>query len=237
MVLLGQSLREARRSGLSFRACLEQVEEIGGRSAWLVISGMAFFGVVMVTIAHQQATKFTGNITVLGAAYFELMVREFGPMTVALLAASRAGAGASAELASMTVNEQVEALRMSAGDPLSDLVAPRVVGSVIALPLLCVFGTLAASFSAALTASIAFGADGYAFIDPRYIDGGDLACAAIKSLLCGLYIPAVVSWRGLSATGGAPAVGLAVTRGVVDACLGCLVIDFLVALAFFIARV
>ena len=64
---------------------------------WLVISGMAFFGVVMVTIANVQARKMVGNIAVLGPAYFELLVREFGPFMSAILTAARAGASHSAE--------------------------------------------------------------------------------------------------------------------------------------------
>ncbi|MHB8876220.1 MAG: ABC transporter permease, partial [Myxococcaceae bacterium] len=132
-LLAARSLRQAAKTGLSWREVLRQIHEIGNRSGWLVISGLAFFGTVMVAIAHQQARRFTGDITVVGPAYFQLLVREFGPLTAALLAASRAAASSSAELASMTVNEQVEALEMSAGDPLADLVAPRVVAATIAV--------------------------------------------------------------------------------------------------------
>jgi phospholipid/cholesterol/gamma-HCH transport system permease protein len=132
----------------------------------------------------------------------------------------------------MTVNEQVEALEMSAGDPLADLVAPRVVAGVLGLPLLCTLGTLAAAFSSVFTATVMAGIDGRAFVDARYIDAGDLGSAALKSVLWGLYIPLAASYRGLSASGGAPAVGRVTTEGVVSACLGCLLIDFVITLCF-----
>jgi phospholipid/cholesterol/gamma-HCH transport system permease protein len=236
-LLFARSLRQGLKTGVSLREVIVQIHEIGNRSVWLVTSGLAFFGVVMVAIADQQARRFTGNLTVIGPAYFELLVREFGPLTSALLAASRAGASSSAELASMKVHEQIEALEMSSGDPLSDLVAPRVIASAIAVPILCMLGTIAASMAAVSATFLIFRADGLAFIDARFLDRGDVACALIKAILCGLYIPVAASWRGLAARGGAEGIGRAVTRGVVDACMGCLVIDFVVALAFLLARV
>lgn len=173
-VLLARTVRAGTREGVPFREVLAQVHELGGRSVWLVTSGMAFFGAVLVMIANAQAKKLIGNVAVLGPAYFEMLVRELGPAVSALLTAARAGASHSAELATMSVNEQVEALEMSAGDPYADLVAPRVVAGVVGVPLLGVLGTLAATASAVLVASLALGIDGRAFMDARYVDGWDL---------------------------------------------------------------
>jgi phospholipid/cholesterol/gamma-HCH transport system permease protein len=231
-VLFWRTLRAARRFGVSWHEVKVQVVELGNRSALLVGAGMAFFGAVMVTMAWAQARKYTGNITVVGPAYFQLLVREFGPMLAALLAASRAAAATSAELAAMSVNEQVEALELSAADPLSELVVPRFVAGLISLPALTVIGTVAATVSASLVVTYVFGADGKSFMDARYLTGNDVVCAAVKALLCGAYIPLAASSRGLKASGGAAAVGEAVTSGVVDACMGCLVIDFVVAAVF-----
>ena len=236
LILLVRTLAAVRRSGLALRECAVQFVELGTRSSWLVGGGLAFLGAVMVTIAWAQARKYTGNITVVGPAYFELMVREFAPLVAAILCASRAGAGTSAELAAMSVNEQVEALELSAADPLAELVAPRVVASVLAVPLLTVIGLAAAAVSAFATVTYGFGADGRTFLDPRFVDAGDISCAALKAALCGLYIPLATSRRGLLAKGGAHAVGAAVTQGVVDASMGCLLIDFAVTAAFFLVH-
>ncbi len=235
-ILLARTLAAVRRSGLAARECAVQFVELGTRSSWLVGGGLAFLGAVLVSIAWAQARKYTGNITVVGPAYFELMIREFCPLTAAILCASRAGAGTSAELAAMSVNEQVEALELSAADPLAELVAPRVVASVLAVPLLTIVGIVAASFSAAACVTFIYAADGTAFIDPRFVDGGDVSCAALKSVLCGLFIPLATCRRGLLAKGGAQAVGAAVTEGVVDAAMGCLLIDFAVTAAFFLLK-
>ncbi|PTL85690.1 ABC transporter permease [Vitiosangium sp. GDMCC 1.1324] len=231
-LMLARSVRASVRHGLSWRECLRQLHEMGSRSTWLVMSGMAFFGAVLVTFADSQARKVTGNLPVVGPPYFELLVREFGPVVSALLAAARGGASHSAELSTMSVHEQVEALEMSAGDPYADLVAPRVVAGLVGVPLLCVVGTMAATLSAVATASWVFGVDGTAFMDARYVDGWDVVAGLAKGAGCGLYIPLAASVAGLSARGGAEAVGEATTRGVVAACFGCLLIDFVVALGF-----
>ncbi|RKH56356.1 MlaE family ABC transporter permease [Corallococcus aberystwythensis] len=235
-VMLARTVRAGTREGIPWRETLAQVHELGGRSVWLVMSGMAFFGAVLVMIANAQAKKLIGNVAVLGPAYFEMLIRELGPAVSALLTASRAGASHSAELATMSVNEQVEALEMSAGDPYADLVAPRVIAGLVGVPLLSVLGTVAATASAVLVASVALDIDGRAFMDPRYVDGWDLLVGGLKVLGCGLYIPLAAAVAGLNARGGAEAVGEATTEGVVAASLGCLLIDLTVSLAFQFVR-
>jgi phospholipid/cholesterol/gamma-HCH transport system permease protein len=233
--MLVESARAASRRGLSGDAWLGAMYEMGNRSALLVCAGMSCFGVVMVTIANVQARRFVGNLTLVGPAYFEMLIRDLGPLTVAVLASARSGAKDASELASMSVNDQVEALEMSAGDPLSDLVAPRVLAGVVAFPVLCVLGTAAAGLSAAGAAQFIFQVDGSSFLDPRYVDAGDLAAGFLKALLSGAYVPLAASWRGLGARGGSMAVGLATTDGVVASVLGVLMIDLLISVAFRIA--
>jgi len=233
-LLLGaRAVAAARRvpPRLFLRELRHQLDRLAARSAFLVISAMAFFGAVLITIANAQARRLTGNLVVLGPGYFELLLREFGPVTSSLLVAARYGSSSAAEISSMSVTEQLDALRMCAGDPAADVVAPRVVAGAIGIPILCILGTASASLSAALTALYAFGVDGFAFVDPRFIDAPDFLSAGAKVLLCGLYIPLVVAFRALPARGGSAAVGVATTQAVVAACLGCLVIDVLVGLA------
>lgn len=231
-LLLLRTVKASFARGISLRECLVQLYEIGNRTLALVISALSFFGAVMVVIADGQARKFTGNLAVIGPAYFELLVREFGPIVCTVLAAARAGAGTSAELSSMAVNEQVEALEMSNGDPYADLVAPRIIASLIAVPALCIIGTMAASLSAAATAQLAFRVDGLAFLDARYVDRWDLISGGLKALASGLYIPLAAAAKGLKARGGSAAVGTATTDGVVAASVGCLVVSAIVGLVF-----
>jgi phospholipid/cholesterol/gamma-HCH transport system permease protein len=230
--MFSRTLAAARRDGLAWRAILRELVVLGWATVPLVVMGLSFFGMAIVVIAWHQARKYTGNVTVLGPPYFVLIVREFAPLCCGLLLASRAGAKISAELAAMSVEEQIEALELCGVDPLAELVAPRVVAGALALPLLTVIGTAASTIAAMATVSLRFGADGLAFVDPRFVTSADVACAAIKSVLTGLAIPIIAAWRGLRARHGASSVGAAVTSAVVDACLGCLLIDFTVGAAF-----
>ncbi len=236
-LLFGRTLRSARREGVLWREVLRHMAELGASSALLVGVGLSFFGTVMVTIAWAQARKYTGTVGVVGPAYFELILREFAPMLTALLAASRQAASTTAELGAMSVNEQVEALELSAADPLAELVAPRIIASTLTLPLLTVIGTFAATMSAVLTLTFFFKVDGSTFMDPALVDPGDIAAAVTKALVCGAFIPVAASLRGLRAKGGASAVGEAVTTGVVEACMGCLLLDFLIAAGFLLLGV
>jgi phospholipid/cholesterol/gamma-HCH transport system permease protein len=231
-LLLARALTAMTHERPAGRAVTRQLRTLGTGSAPLIAMGLTFFGMVLTAIAWAQARKYTGNISVVGPVYLELIVREFAPMLVALLAASRQAAAVSAERGAMSVNEQLEALELSAADPVAELVVPRVIASVVALPLLTLLGTTAATVSAIATVSLVFGADGWAFADTRYLDTSDVVCALVKALAVGLYIPLAASLRGLRAQGGAAAVGAAVTDAVVEACMGCLVIDFTVAAAF-----
>lgn len=230
LVLLARTVAAARAQPPPRRAILAHLAELGAGSALLVTSGLACLGFVLVTFAWVQARRYTGNVAVVGPAYFELTVREFTPLLVAVLVAARAGAAIAAQLGAMRVGEQLEALELCGADPLAELVAPRVLASLIAVPLLTVLGLCAASASAVATVSLVLGSDGLAFVDARFVDAGDVVVAAAKAVACGLYIPVAAAARGLSATGGASAVGAAVAAGVVDATVGCILIDFTVGL-------
>jgi phospholipid/cholesterol/gamma-HCH transport system permease protein len=232
VLLFWHSLTASRGGKIRWREVMRQLDELGTRSLSLIGSGLGFFGAVVVVIAWAQARRYTGNITVVGSAYFQLMVREFAPITASLLAAARMGAGTSAELASMAVNEQLEAMELSAADPVRELVAPRVIASAIAVPLLTIVGTVAATLSAVAMLIFYYGVDGKSFMDPHFLGKGDVACAFAKAFVCGGYIPLASSVRGLRAQGGAAAVGEAVTAGVVDACMGCLLVGFVIDAGF-----
>ena len=219
----------ALRRGLPKREVLRQTYEIGNRSMFLVLGGMMFFGAVMMAHGSSQARRVVGDYSVVGPAYFELLVRELGPTFAGVLAAVRLGAAISAEIASMQVTEQVDALRMSAGDPVADLVLPRLLGGIIGIPCLIVAGTTVSAIVAAAVANTFYGADGGAFLDPALVTRGDLTAFVLKTLLYGIWIPAASVWAGWRAQGGAAAVGEATTHGVVWSSVGVLLIDWAVS--------
>jgi phospholipid/cholesterol/gamma-HCH transport system permease protein len=206
---------------------------MGSRSLLLVTGGMAFFGAAMLMHGAAQARKVVGDLAVVGPAYFQLLIRELGPTLAGLLCAVRVAAATSAELASMEVTEQVDALRLSAGDPDSDLVLPRVLAGLIAFPALTAVGTAAAALTGALVATFAYAADGRAFLDASLVGEGDVIAFLAKAVAYGLAVPLVSTATGLAASGGPAAVGEATTRGVVGACMAVLSADLAVSGALF----
>ncbi|MGC4113683.1 MAG: ABC transporter permease [Myxococcales bacterium] len=222
-------LRRALRRGMPQGELVRQTYEIGNRSMLLVVGGMMFFGAVLMAHGSVQARRVVGDFSVVGPPYFQLLLRELGPTFAGVLAAVRLGAALSAELASMQVTEQVDALKMSAGDPISDLVLPRLLGGLIAIPCLIVAGTMAAAIVSSVVANVGYAADGGAFLDAALVTRGDLLSFWIKTLLYGVAIPATSVWAGMQARGGAAAVGEATTKGVVWASVSVLVIDWAVS--------
>lgn len=232
-VLLGRSVRRALRRGVPRGEIVRQVHEIGFRSLLLVFGGMVFFGAVMTAHGAYQARKVVGDLSVVGPAYFEVLIRELGPTIAGILAAVRIGAAISAEVAAMQVTEQLDALRMSAGDPYAEVAFPRIVGGLIGVPALLVIGTAAATLTTVNVATYAYGADGTAFMDPTFIDLGDVVAFFAKAAAYGLVIPLAAVQSGFSARGGPGAVGAATTTGVVAACMLVLIVDLLISALLF----
>lgn len=227
--LLARSARAGLSRGVPRGEVLRQIHEMGFRSLLLVGGGMAFFGAAMLVHGAAQARKVVGDLAVVGPAYFELLIRELGPTLAGLLCAVRVAAAASAELASMQVTEQIDALRMSSGDPDSDLVFPRILAGLVAFPALIVVGTAITALTGALVATFVYSADGRAFLDASLIDRGDVLAFLAKAAGYGLAVPLVAAASGLSADGGPGAVGEATAKGVVGACLAVLAVDLSVS--------
>ncbi len=224
-----RALRAGLERGMPRRELARALHEIGFRSLLLVGGGMSFFGAVMLAHGAAQARRVVGDLAVVGPAYFELTLRELGPTLAGLLAAVRVGASISAEIASMQVTEQIDALRMSAGDPLSDLVLPRLLAGLIAFPALIVIGTAASALASALLATFVYGADGAAFLDTSLVTRGDILALLAKSVGYGLAVPLVSTASGLAARGGPGAVGAATTSGVVASCVAVLLLDLAIS--------
>lgn len=205
-----------------------QVWDLLVRTVPLNVASMAFVGAVVIVDGGKQIQKIFGDPGGLGPAILELVVREFGPAFGGVIAATRIGSGIAAELAAMSVSEQVDALRLSAADPVAELVAPRTRAAFLSLLGLGAVSTIAAAITGAVTASIAFGSRPGAFLDPELLDSGDFLVAFLKCAAFGLAIPAVSARAGLTATGGAPAVGRATTRGVVASILAVVFLDLII---------
>lgn len=196
-------------------AFVTQLVDLLWRTIPLNLAAMAFVGAVVIVDGGQQVQELFGDPSGLGPAVLEMVVRIFGPTFGGVIAATRIGSGIAAELASMKVSEQVDALELSAADVVAELVSARVRAAVVALLGLGTVSIVAAAVTGAYTARVVFGSRPEAFLDTALIDAGDVGVALAKLISYGLVIPVIAARAGLTAVGGAEAVGHATTRGVV----------------------
>ncbi|WP_437900771.1 MlaE family ABC transporter permease [Sorangium sp. So ce124] len=215
-------------------AVLQQMYEIGNKSLFFLTVVMGFIGMIMVFQAGQQAKRVIPDLTMLGATYLELLVRDLAASIAALMLATRVGAGIAAEIGSMVVTEQVDALRMCAADPIDYLIKPRFIASVLMTTCLIVWSAAVSFATGMITAYSMFDVSPETFMNVSLVDAGDLATGLAKCVAYGAAIPVVSGHSGLSTFGGSEGVGWATTRAVVNSSLAVIVLNMLISAAAFL---
>ncbi len=188
-------------------------------------------------ISLQVTLRFiqTGANDYVGGLVTLALVREIGPMFTALAIACRNGTAMAAELGNMSVSEQLDALRMLHINPVRYLLAPRVVGSVLALPLVAALATLVAVFGGMMVAQVVGDLHYWKFIDSIWImlRPYDIQMAFIKSLVFGTLISLICGTIGLHTRGGAPQVGQACRYAAIWSAIVLIITDFFLSLFMF----
>jgi phospholipid/cholesterol/gamma-HCH transport system permease protein len=229
---LGKSaVRSALRGRAEPGATAEQMHEIGNRSFAFLCIAMGFIGMIFVYQAGLQIRRIIPDVSQIGATYLELLVRDLASTLCALLLATRVGAGIAAEIGSMVVTEQVDALRMCAADPVDYLVRPRFLASLVMTTVLTVIAGCTAYLSGMWTAQASFGINPRTFVDPSLLDASDVVVGLAKCVAYGASTPIISAHAGLSATGGSAGVGRATTRAVVNSSLAIIALDFVISAA------
>jgi phospholipid/cholesterol/gamma-HCH transport system permease protein len=211
-----QVTRAAVKPPFEFRELLRQLDEIGSKSLPLVALAGAATGVVLSLEARYSLTRF-GAKSLLPAAIVFSVIHETGPIITGLVVSGRVGAGIGAELASMKVTEQIDAIEASAVNPYRLLAATRILACILMLPLL----TLAAD-----ACGVVMGWVTQAFSEPlslhQFINNGfngadfsDFLPPTFKTAFFGLIIGVVACFQGMRTEGGAAGVGRAATSSVV----------------------
>lgn len=212
-------------------AVLDQIYLQGNQSVFFLTVFMGFFGMILVFQAGVQALRIIPDLTLLGATFLQLLIRDLAASIGALMLATRVGAGIAAEIGSMVVTEQVDALRMCAADPIEYLVVPRFKGGIIATTTVIIWSALVAWTSGMLTAWSFFGVLPRTFANTSMVGVGDLVVGLTKCLAYGAAIPVVSAQSGLSTFGGSEGVGWATTRAVVNSSLAVIVLNFFISAA------
>ncbi|MBL8681768.1 MAG: ABC transporter permease [Myxococcales bacterium] len=214
-------------------AAVEQCFEIGNKSAFFISVTLGFIGMILVFQSALQALRVVPDLQMLGATFIEILVRDLAASIGALMLATRVGAGIAAEVGSMVVTEQVDALRMSGVDPVHYLIVPRFVASIIMTPVLILWGGFVSLFAGMATAYFIFDVNPSTFLNPVLLDWGDFSIGFAKCFAYGAAIPIVSGYCGLSTHGGSEGVGWATTRAVVNSSLATIILNFFISGAGF----
>jgi phospholipid/cholesterol/gamma-HCH transport system permease protein len=167
----------------------------------------------------------------LGTAVGKAVIIELGPVLTGLVVAGRVGASIAAELGTMKVTEQIDALETMALDPVRFLAVPRFIAGFIMLPVLTVFANFVAIMGALFVALFFIDITAYTFLNgvKLFFDLRDLFGGLLKSGIFGMIIAIVGCYHGFKTTGGAEGVGLSTTKAVVYSSVLILISDYVVA--------
>jgi phospholipid/cholesterol/gamma-HCH transport system permease protein len=210
---------------------LRNLERMGVRSIPIVIVTALFTGAIMVLQAAPLVQRFGAHGLLGWGAGFGTL-REIAPLLTALMINGRVGANNTAELGTMVVTEQIDALRVLAIDPIAFLVAPRTVAIVITLFLATVFADVLALFGAAYAGWALLGVEPPVFyngLTSGLLGISDVMNGLVKSVVFGIVMALASCQFGLGVTGGAPGVGRAVNATVVASAAGIFVLDYFVS--------
>jgi len=208
-----------------------QMYAIGNRSLVFIIVTLGFIGMVMTYEACLQLSRVTGDYSQVGMQYVRLIVSDFGPTLTAMMLATRVGAGIAAEIGSMKVTEQVDALRMSGVLPIDYLIVPRFIASLVMTVVLATLGGMIMFLAGGLTAKYSFGVNPNLFFDLQLLRMRHLVLMLVKAVSYGAAIPVVAGFCGLRARGSSEGVGWATTAAVIGSSFAVIVLDFVLSAA------
>ncbi|MGK5083027.1 ABC transporter permease [Bdellovibrionota bacterium FG-1] len=222
-----ETLRSGRRIWRRRGLFLKQCEFIGVGSLGVNAVAATFMGGVLGYQLYSSFHYF-GAEALLGGSIGVSLFRELAPVLCAVMVTGRAGAAMAAEIASMRISEQIDALEVMAIDPIEYLVVPRVLAGVMVMPLLAVFFTAVASVSGSLVACGVMGLDQSVYWDQyaKVVDSIDIIHCVTKGAVFGLVLTWVACFCGFRAEGGASAVGSATRTTVVSTFLTVLFSDY-----------
>ncbi len=212
---------------------VQQMFEIGNKSVFFVTVVMGFIGLIGIYQTGVQAQRLLPDFSRMGATYLQLLIREIAPSVGAMIIATRVGAGIAAEIGSMVVTEQVDALRMCAADPIDFLIKPRFIASIVMTTCLIIWITTVMFCAGAVTAKSFFDVPFRTFFDVSMVQTGDVVICLTKCVAYGAAIPVVSGYCGLSTFGGSEGVGWATTRAVVNSSLAVVFLDLIISVAGF----
>ncbi len=225
--MLGRILSWAPRPPYDVREAFRQMMRVGVNSIPVVFLTMLFTGMVLALQAFNGFARFNAQ-SLVGSVVTLSLMRELSPVLSVLMVTGRVGSSMAAEIGSMRVTEQIDALEALATEPIQYLFVPRVIASVLMMPLLVVLGDVVGMIGGYFVAVKLLGTNPASYYDSQfqYLHMVDFTSGLIKAAVFGLIFSVVACVRGYYTTGGAEGVGRSTTQAVVVSSLTILLVDF-----------
>jgi phospholipid/cholesterol/gamma-HCH transport system permease protein len=224
------TLRAMGRLSSHLKLTFAQMMQIGVRSLPIVAFTAAFMGMVTSVQAVYQFQSYV-PIYLVGSVVSKSLVLELGPVLTSLVLSGRVGASIAAELGTMKVTEQIDALESLAIDPIAYLVMPRVVAGMVMLPVLTIFADAIGILGGLLVSVVTLDITSFDFIKGMkiYFIPWDVFYGLIKAFIFGGAMTLIACYQGINARGGAEGVGRATTYAVVASCLAIFLLNYVLA--------
>ena len=216
------------------RAIIRQMIDIGYYSLPVVGLTAIFTGMVLALQSHTGFSRFEAESAVATIVVLS-MTRELGPVLAGLMVAGRVGASMAAELGTMRVTEQIDALTTLSTSPFKYLVWPRVIAGLLMLPVLVLIADIIGVLGGFLVGvyKLGFGAHEYLNSTLEYLEAEDVISGLVKAAIFGFIVALMGCYQGYHSRGGAQGVGAATTKAVVSASILILTANYIVTEVFF----
>jgi len=234
VLLLGQTLTHLLRGRIHWRNTIEQFAMVGTESLVIAVVTAIFVSMVFAVQVTREFIAF-GASSAIGGVLAIALVRELAPVLTAVILAGRVGSAFAAEIGTMRVTEQIDALQVLRTDPIDYLVIPRVLACTLMLPLLTIFAEVTGILGGLFITTQVYGLTTSLYVDSaqRLLDSWDLISSLIKSASFGLLIAVIGCSWGLTTEGGAKGVGRSATTAVVTSLMAIFVVNFVLSFFMF----
>ena len=230
----GRTVASAAAPPFYLRAVLRQMLDIGYFSLPVVGLTALFTGMVLALQSYTGFSRFSAEGAVATVVVLSV-TRELGPVIAALMVAGRVGAAMAAEIGTMRVTDQIDALTTLSTDPLRYLVLPRLVAGLVTMPMLVIVADIIGVFGGYLVGVYRFDFNPATYLTntEQYLETRDVVSGLVKAGVFGLIVTLMGCYHGYYSQGGAQGVGQATTYAVVSASVMILVADYMLTAAFF----
>lgn len=214
--LLASATSRIVRGEVNYHRTVVEMAEVGTDSVPIVVLTMLFGGAVFGLLFAGEFVKVGGH-TLVGGAIGVLITRQIGPVFAGIVVAARVGSAFAAEIGSMKVTEQIDAMRALATNPISYLVVPRLIATALMLPILTAIGDgIGALGGYMVSVSVGVTPSDYLTSTKQFVAASDIIGGLVEALVFGIIIAIVACRQGLAVEGGASGVGRATMRAVVQ---------------------